>query len=633
MTYEEKLNLYQRAKEAYYNGQEIMSDIEFDTLERELGLENKASIGARHNPSYTIQHPFIMGSLSKVQIHRVNGRVDWEAHYNDAARFFKNAHTIITPKYDGCSFELHYNNGNIEISTRGDGQFGRDIRQHIINLFDMAELSNVAKMFSTQEYTLRGEVLVDKYTFDKMYSNDFVNPRSFVSAVLNHDYDDADEYFMGCVNKLSVVVYDFHINIRNKWTDLDWLSLKQCINDDILPKYWIDTIVTKDNFEEIYDKFDQYRKTCEYALDGIVIKPIDMVRINNLVDARPKDCVAIKFMPILVQTTVESITWNLGKTLKYIPIINVKPVKMDGKVVSKCSGHNYGYIIDNKISKGTQVVMSLAGDIIPFLYKVTDSSMFDASTLNVPENSFVDGLNLVAVLTPYEQAKRMFVASAHSLNIPTIGDKCAETLFDNLHSNTVNATNEFFGNDGVVTYKDNILLCKPTEIYAHLNKGKLAKNAQNAFEKTLQTLTLEDIIASCNFPFCGKRMSHEVANKLMGAEYSFAHMATAGYQWCEDANSPEMNMIQEILDALGKTFEDFAFKYNDEAETKPAAIPIIMTGEPNDYATKAEFLKMHPEYRNTTSWKEVQIVFTNSLDSTTSKMQKARKNNIKIMLY
>ena len=50
-----KEQLYNNAKEAYYNGQPIMSDIEFDELESELGLENKGYVGTRHNPSYTIK--------------------------------------------------------------------------------------------------------------------------------------------------------------------------------------------------------------------------------------------------------------------------------------------------------------------------------------------------------------------------------------------------------------------------------------------------------------------------------------------------------------------------------------------------------------------------------------------------
>ena len=68
MEQNEKLTLYKYAKEKYYNGEPIMGDAEFDALEKELGLNNKGFIGTRHNPSYTEEHPFVMGSLSKVQI-------------------------------------------------------------------------------------------------------------------------------------------------------------------------------------------------------------------------------------------------------------------------------------------------------------------------------------------------------------------------------------------------------------------------------------------------------------------------------------------------------------------------------------------------------------------------------------
>ena len=43
---------------------------------------------------------------------------------------------------------------------------------------------------------------------------------------------------------------------------------------------------------------------------------------------------------------------------------------MDGKQVQKCSGHNYGYLLSKKVSIGSKIIMSLAGDIIPFLYGI-----------------------------------------------------------------------------------------------------------------------------------------------------------------------------------------------------------------------------------------------------------------------
>ena len=40
MSREDKLELYNKAKDAYYNGVEIMSDQEFDILEKEISFFN-----------------------------------------------------------------------------------------------------------------------------------------------------------------------------------------------------------------------------------------------------------------------------------------------------------------------------------------------------------------------------------------------------------------------------------------------------------------------------------------------------------------------------------------------------------------------------------------------------------------
>ena len=45
-----KIDLYHKAKEAYYNGQEIMSDLEFDELEKSLGLSNVGPVGVTITP-------------------------------------------------------------------------------------------------------------------------------------------------------------------------------------------------------------------------------------------------------------------------------------------------------------------------------------------------------------------------------------------------------------------------------------------------------------------------------------------------------------------------------------------------------------------------------------------------------
>ena len=114
------LELYNKAKEAYYNGEPIMDDFEFDELEKKLGLENKSYIGAKKNPSYTVNHPFLMGSLAKVQIKEDNsGNINFADYLNEVNKYINRNGAnkfIVTPKFDGCSFEAVIEEKKVKIS-------------------------------------------------------------------------------------------------------------------------------------------------------------------------------------------------------------------------------------------------------------------------------------------------------------------------------------------------------------------------------------------------------------------------------------------------------------------------------------------------------------------------------------
>ena len=112
-------------------------------------------------------------------------------------------------------------------------------------------------------------------------------------------------------------------------------------------------------------------------------------------------------------------------------------------------------------------------------------------------------------------------------------------------------------------------------------------------------------------------------------------MASEAYDWCFDDNSKQMIQLNEIFDKLGFSLEFFKQKQqsivtDSNYEDK---IPVILTGEPNNYSTKSEFIKCNPQYRVTTKWKECKIVFTNSLDSNTGKMKQAKAKGIEIRVY
>ena len=626
MTKKEKLELYYRAKEAYYNGTEIITDFEFDILEKELGLENKSEIGTKHNPSYTVKHPFIMGSISKVQIHKnKEGIIEWKKYFDEAYDFFNNNKVIITPKFDGCSFEVDVDNNTIDsISSRGDGFWGKDLINHLSRFIP----TEYVKLGG--HYTLRGEVLVKKQIFLDKYAEHFTNPRSFVSGVLNRDYEANDQEFMEMLNDLSIVIYDYRRFEDGEWVDHEWTELP---NNNVLPNhYCVTNLKDEKDFEQYYNDMNEYRHNhCEYALDGIVIKPIVSLRENNTTERRPKDCVAIKFIPMLEETEVLNITWNLGKTGEYTPIIWVKPVEMDGRIVQKCSGYNFGYLKEKGVTIGAKVIMSLAGDIIPFLYKVTKENIGGEISMPTDHEYYEDDIHLMAILSEDDKRYYKFINSSSALNIPSIGPQTTKEIFNYLHKSDEMTAN-FFGEE-LKKAPFNILMVSPEEIYFGAGAGKLGSNAQKAFKNILNNLSLNDIIKSCNFKFCGEKVTKQVVNYLINGDADWSHLATEGYSWVFDTNSEQYKDILEILNYLGKSFDDFKVIHEEATKATSNQIPIIMTGEPNGYKSKGEFLSCHPEYRNTGSWKEVKIVFTNSMESNTGKMKKAREKGIEIRLY
>ena len=626
MNKKEKLELYYKAKEAYYNGEEIMTDFEFDTLEKELGLENKSEVGTKRNPSYTVKHPFVMGSISKVQIHKdKEGNINWSKYFSEAKKYFGDSPVIITPKFDGCSFEVDIDNKSIQsISSRGDGSWGKDLTKHLSSFVPNDYL------YMGGHYTLRGEVLVKKNFFLTKYAENFTNPRSFVSGVLNRDYDTNDSKFMEMLNDLSIVIYDYRRFEDGEWVDHEWTELP---NVGVCSTFFkrITNALSEQDFENIYNEFSEYRSNCEFALDGIVIKPQVKYRENNTIERRPKDCVAIKFIPMLEETEVTNITWNLGKTGEYTPIIWVKPIEMDGRMVQKCSGHNIGYLREKGITVGAKIIMSLAGDIIPFMYKVTHENKTGEIPMPTDHEYFEDDIHLMAVLSENDKCYYKFINSVAALNIPTIGSQSAKDIYNYLTS-VDTMTAEFFDEETKeIPY--NILTVKPEEIYFALGGGRSAAKAKKSFIEILENLTLNDVVKSCNFHFCGGKVTEQVVNYLLTGEADWSHLATEGYIWVFDKNSAQYKELVSILNSLGKTINDFNIKHQEVVKTISNQIPVILTGEPNNYKTKGEFLKLNPQYRNTTSWKECQIVFTNSFDSNTGKMKNARAKGIKIELY
>lgn len=594
------LKLYIKAREAYYNGEEIMTDIEFDALEEKLGMENRLIGAPSTSNNYTVPHPFIMGSLKKIQVHKTS---DWNDLYRQLPDVLKRHSVIVTPKYDGCSFEMVVKYGKLfSVSTRGDGNWGKDIYRLMRTMLVKQPIN--FKLFKSYEcLILRGEILISKDTFERKYQNEFKNPRSFVSGMVNSDYDAFNKAEFKKASDLEYVIYDYRYIIDNLLVELDSDDLANIISKTNTV-YKVVRMFSVDIFKEIYEHMKNFRSTYKFPLDGFVIKPC--LDYRDPVPAEyPNDCIAIKFEPMVAETTVVNIQWNLGKSGEYYPTLQVKPVILDGKTITNVSGHNYGFIIDKIIGIGSKIVISLAGDIIPFIYEVKTFG----ESIPLPEEPFIiDGCHAYADLSKEQDRRNKFLNSCEILSIPGLGPALSEQLYNYVENS-----------HRVVS---NILRLKP-EVIKRAIPSLLGEKIYKEFKNILQNITLSKVIQTMCLDSHGPKVCNTLERIILTGEGKLPNYKT---EWVLSEDSKEFRKLLRLLKSIGKGLKDFHLEESNQTLC-------ILTGSPKQYKTKAEFLKANPEYKETSSFKEAKVLFTGDLNSTSSKMVKAKKIGLDIREY
>jgi len=632
--------LYDRAKEAYYNGEPLMSDQEFDKLESDIGLENSGYVGTHHSSEYTVKHPFIMGSLSKVQVKEDRDHnVNWDELQEQVRSYLRKSRMYgdplwsfeVTPKYDGCSFEAVISLPDCSlqsVSTRGDGEWGKDIKPWFLGEFARYFNERVVEWLDHEDpadadyeiaLVVRGECLIKKSVFEEKYSN-FANPRSFVAGVLGQDWIGTPEQ-MEIRDDLSFVCYDYRVVCDNGVVaELDYLNKDRDWLPGIMARPAMVGLKYDAKLEKIYKIFEHVRENCPFALDGFVIKPAVHFRLQDMTRERQEDCVAVKFKPTIVETIVEGIEWNVGKSGEYYPVAHLTPVKMDGKVVSRVSLHNYGYVIEHRITEGARVQVSLAGDIIPFLYGVieTPSDALEKIEVGLPADGDVqDEIHLMKKSSEDDAQREKFLASARALKVKGIGPSVAEMLYESC--GRPEYIMDLMDDSGLKAVESN------------LEKSKTRDNIIEALKEHRETMSVGDAVLGMCLPSCGEKTSAIVAEMLCGREPDTKGMSEEVVKFAYDA-------VKKHLELGGQTWQfikDKMSKDNVRTDEDIEKIKVILTGSPasSGWKTKSEWLNAHPQYIETTKWSDAQVLFTDSLDSTSSKMLKAQKLGLKILTY
>ena len=129
----EKLN---QASYAYYNGESIMEDAQFDSLYKELErLEAECDFKYAMSPTQKVGAE-VLDHLEKISIEsKPMLSLDKVHSVEEVLDFSKGRAMVAMSKCDGLSMRLVYENGMlVSANTRGTGQIGVDITSHALHM-------------------------------------------------------------------------------------------------------------------------------------------------------------------------------------------------------------------------------------------------------------------------------------------------------------------------------------------------------------------------------------------------------------------------------------------------------------------------------------------------------------------
>jgi len=444
--------LHQHNYNYYTLDEPTISDFEFDLKLKELQeLEAKhpefydsnsptLRVGGEITKNFpTVQHQFRMYSLDNS--YDFNDLEDWEKRIEKTLN--EQVEFVAELKYDGASISILYENGQlIEAVTRGDGFQGDEITANVRTISDIP-----MKLHGDfpENFYIRGEIYLTRRNFDKINERRaeegldlFMNPRNTASGSLK--IQDSGE-----VRKrgLSAVLYQFISNEVPAATHWELIHKAKSWGFKISEQAKLCS--NMDEVKEFISFWDEKRHQLPFEIDGIVLKVNSIKQQQKLgyTAKSPRWAMAYKFKAEKVETELEKVTYQVGRTGAITPVANLKPVLLAGTVVKRASLHNEDIIKKLGLHEHDFVFVEKGGEIIP---KIVGVNLEKRDPEN-PEIQYMKtcpecGTELVKIedqaihfcpnelhCPPQVVGRMIHYVSRKALNIENLGSETIEQLY------------------------------------------------------------------------------------------------------------------------------------------------------------------------------------------------------------
>lgn len=342
-------------KKAYYEGEPVVSDEEYDEVIQKkfegkdptLGYEVSKSEGLRFEVK---PHEIRMKGQDKVLSFN-----EYKAWVKELEDFFKqDLEFLVQWKLDGLSLSLNYEDGQLkEALLRGDGSQGEDIIKSA-SLF-----KGVKKLipYRDTKVSVRGEIVLTQEDFEKIPLEKKANRRNVASGVARRIDPELAHY-------LSFVAWGIEGDVEFD-TEAQKVKFLKDLGFEV-----VKTIKSSQLTEEVYLHYGDNRDKLDLLIDGLVIKMNDL-KLKDQLDENSDTQhgqVALKFPAMRKTSTLKSVDWITGKTGKVTPTAVIEPVELLGSVIGRVTLCSLQEIERLDLQINEKVWIEKRGDVIPKIY-------------------------------------------------------------------------------------------------------------------------------------------------------------------------------------------------------------------------------------------------------------------------
>ena len=279
---------------------------------------------------------------------------------------------VVELKIDGVASALIYEDGRlVRGGTRGDGVTGEDVTANLRTIRQIPLRLACAPPPPLLE--VRGEVYMSRAGFHKVNEERaargeplFANPRNAAAGSLKLldprlTAQRPLRFFAYAVGEVVGVELRTHLEI------LEYLKRAGLpVNPHHRLCRNIDEAIAC--CHELWQKRDEL----DYEIDGTVVKvnSLDQQRRLGSTAKAPRWVFAYKFETDEAETTLRSVTFQVGKSGVITPVAHFDPVQLAGTTVRNATLHNLEEVARKDVRLGDRIVVQKAGEIIPQVIRV-----------------------------------------------------------------------------------------------------------------------------------------------------------------------------------------------------------------------------------------------------------------------